>query len=181
MNQDIICIYYSRTGYTEHTMRELARALDCELAEVCDSVKRSGASGWLRCGLDAMRRKTKPVNRPETARALSDYKLVILGTPVWAGRCSSVMRGFLKRRGYEISNAAYVITHRSAEDYRQVFDQMDLYLLRPHVAEMSLRPAAPDDVLRRGKFLRECVSFTGGTQRPGNAEESARTVETETE
>ena len=27
MNQDIICIYYSRTGYTEHTMRELARAL----------------------------------------------------------------------------------------------------------------------------------------------------------
>ena len=127
MNRDIICIYYSRTGHTERTMREIAAALDCELVEVRDLVRRGGAVGWLRCGLDAMRRRTRSINRPEMRRQLCEYKLVILGTPVWAGRCSSVIRGLLKRRGYEMADVAYVLTHKSEEQYRDVFDQMDQY------------------------------------------------------
>ena len=58
MNQDIICVYYSRTGKTERVMREIAQALDCELAEVHDRVHRGGALGWMRCALDAMRKRT---------------------------------------------------------------------------------------------------------------------------
>ena len=99
---DILCIYYSRTGNTKKAMEEIAAALDAELVELRDGVDRSGWRGWLRCGLDAMRKSTRPVAPLETARPLGDYRLVILGTPVWAGRCSAVMRSFLKEHGGEI-------------------------------------------------------------------------------
>ena len=89
---DILCIYYSRTGNTKKAMEEIAAALDAELAELRDDADRSGWRGWLRCGLDAMRKDTRPVAPLETARPLGDYRLVILGTPVWAGRSSAVMR-----------------------------------------------------------------------------------------
>ena len=53
---DILCIYYSRTGNTKKAMEEIAAALDAELAELRDNADRSGWRGWLRCGLDAMRK-----------------------------------------------------------------------------------------------------------------------------
>ena len=112
---DILCIYYSRTGNTKKAMEEIASALDAELVELRDGVDRSGWKGWLRCGLDAMRKSTRPVAPVETARPLGDYRLVILGTPVWAGRCSAVMRAFLKEQGGEIQNAAYVLTRSSGD------------------------------------------------------------------
>lgn len=161
MNKDILCVYYSRTGKTEQTMREIAHALDCELAEVHDRVRRTGALGWLRCGLDAMRKKTRAISRIETKRALWEYKLVILGTPVWAGRCSSVIRGLLKRRGYEMADVAYVITHGSEEQYRAVFEQMDRYLQKPHVADVSLRPGSTGYVFWRDQFVKACADFAG--------------------
>ena len=121
MNDNILCLYYSRTGNTKKAMEEVAEALDCECLEIRDKVDRSGTMGYLRCCFDAMHKRTSAVSRPKCQKPLSDYKLVILGTPVWAGRCSSVIRGFLKRRGYEIQNAAYLITHKSEQDYKDVF------------------------------------------------------------
>ncbi len=161
MNNDILCIYYSRTGKTRKVMEEIATALDCPLLELHDHAHRSGAMGWLRCGLDAMRKKTNAINRIETEQLLWKYKLVILGTPVWAGRCSSVMRAFLKRRGLELDEVAYVITHSSDEPYREVFDQMDTYLESPHVAEVSLRPGSAGYIFWRDQFLKTCADFAG--------------------
>ena len=183
MNNDILCICYSRTGRTRQTMAEIAAALDCELVEVSDRVRRGGAMGWLRCGLDAMRKKTRAINRIETAKPLWEYKLVILGTPVWAGRCASVMRAFLKRRGYELPDVAYVITHGSDEPYREVFEQMDLYLRKPRVAEASLRPGSAGYIFWRDQFLKTCADFVGCELLPvpesGEAAQSAPSGETE--
>ena len=157
--RDILCMYYSRTGATRQAMTEIAQALDAELVELTDGVDRSGARGYLRSGMDAMRRATLPLAPYETERPLSEYRLVILGTPVWAGRCSSVIRGFLKRRGYEIQNAAYLITHKSEQDYKDVFRQMDLYLQTPHVAEVSLCPDSAGYHFWRDQFVKACSDF----------------------
>lgn len=173
MNDEVICIYYSRSGKTEKVMREIAYALDCELAEVHDGVNRSGALGWLRCGLDAMRRRTRSINRPEMRRQLCEYKLVILGTPVWAGRCSSVIRGLLKRRGYEMADVAYVLTHKSEEQYRDVFDQMDQYLLKPHVADASLCPSSTGYPFWRRQFVKTCAGMLGIESRELPEEQAA--------
>ena len=125
MNDNILCLYYSRTGNTKKAMEEVAEALDCECLEIRDKVDRSGTMGYLRCCFD----------------------------------CSSVIRGFLKRRGYEIQNAAYLITHKSEQDYKDVFRQMDLYLQTPHVAEVSLCPDSAGYHFWRDQFVKACSDF----------------------
>ena len=119
---DVLCIYYSRTGSTRAAMEEIARELGTELVELRDGVNRSGARGWLRCGMDAMRRTCPQAEKPETKRPLSDYRLVIIGSPVWAGRCSSVARSFLKQYGKELQNAAYVLLRGSEDKNEEVYD-----------------------------------------------------------
>ena len=103
---DVLCIYYSRTGHTGKAMEENGEALDAEVVGITDNVARGGWRGWIRCGLDAVKKNTAPLNSFETCKPLEEYRLVILGTPVWAGRCSSVMRAFLKAYGRKLKNVA---------------------------------------------------------------------------
>ena len=128
---DILCLYYSRSGNTRQTMAEIAEALEAELVEFTDGVDRQGRKGYFRSGLDAMRRSTHPLEKFETAKPLEEYRLVILGSPVWAGRCASPVRGLLKRRGQELSRVAYVLTRGGDKRYEEVYRQMDSYTPSP--------------------------------------------------
>ena len=137
--KDVLCIYYSRSGKTKKAMDEIASVLDAETVRLWDTAGRDGWLGWLRCGLDAMRKDTRPLCRFETERALEDYRLVIVGTPVWAGRCSSITRAFLKRYGHRLNHVAYVITRGGENRYEEIYRQMDSYVPQPHKAAVSLR------------------------------------------
>lgn len=163
MNDKILCVCYSRTGSTLQAMSEIAEALDCELVEIKDKANRSGVIGYLRCGLDAMRKRTRATSKVITERELSEYDLVILGTPIWAGRCSSVIRGFLKRHGSELQNVGYVVTHKSAELYKDVYRQMDKYVNEEHVIDVSLRPGDAGYHFWRDQFVKNCNDFLTGS------------------
>lgn len=159
MNDRILCVYYSRTGATERAAQEISTSLGCECVELTDRAGRDGAIGWIRCGLDAMKKRTRPIESFSTQFPLSDYALVIVCTPVWAGRCSSVVRSFLQRRGGELRNVAYVITHGSDRPYREVFDQMDRCAGKTRVAETSLRPDGKGYHFWRDQLLRKVADF----------------------
>lgn len=135
---DILCLYYSRTGKTRAVMHDVAAALEAECVEITDGIDRSGALGFFMSGIDAMRRGTHKTQPFHTEKDLEDYRLVILGTPIWAGRCSSVIRGFLKRRGLELENVAYVLTRSSEHKDEDIFDQMDLYTAHKRLAGASI-------------------------------------------
>ena len=162
---DVLCIYYSRTGSTRAAMEEIARELGAELVELRDGVNRSGARGWLRCGMDAMRRTCPQAEKPETKRPLSDYRLVIIGSPVWAGRCSSVARSFLKQYGRELQNAAYVLLRGSEDKNEEVYDQMDLYTTCGHRAAVSLRSGSVGYAFWQEEFLRQTRDFLSGQEK----------------
>lgn len=153
--KDILCIYYSRTGNTKKAMEEIAAALDAEIVELRDGVERSGLRGWLRCGRDAMRKETEPLLSFQTSQGLPKYRLVILGTPVWAGRCSAVMRAFLKAHGQKLPQTAYVVTRSSKNKYEEVYRQMDLYVPAGHVAAVSLRSGDVGSTFWQEEFLRQ--------------------------
>ena len=162
---DVLCMYYSRTGNTKKAMLEIASELDAEVVELKDAVERSGFSGWLRCGMDAMRRTCPQVEEPETKRPLSDYRLVIIGSPVWAGRCSSVARSFLKRYGRELRNAAYVLLRGSEDKNEEVYDQMDLYVPCGHRSAVSLRSGSVGYAFWQEEFLRQTRDFLSGQEK----------------
>lgn len=152
---DVLCMYYSRSGNTKKAMQEIAEALDAEIVELRDSAERGGWRGYLRCGMDAMRKTTQPLSHFETERPLSDYRLVLLGTPVWAGRCSSILRTFLKTYGRELGDVAYVVTRSSETKFQEVYDQMDQYVSRPHKAAVSLRSGSVGYAFWKEEFLRQ--------------------------
>ena len=156
---DILCMYYSRTGHTKKAMEEIAAALDAEIVELRDDADRSGWKGWLRCGRDAVSRKTRPLAPFETARPLGKYRLVILGTPVWAGRESSVMRAFLQAHGAELKNVAYVLTRSSGARHQEVYRQMDLDVPAGHRAAVSLRSGDVGWDFWQEEFLRQVRAF----------------------
>lgn len=156
---DVLCIYYSRTGNTKSTMLQIAQALDAEVVEIRDGVERSGVKGWLRCGMDAMSRTVPPVSPFETEKALSQYRLVILGTPVWAGRCSGVMRSFLKKYGKKLPAAAYVLLRGSEDKNEEIYEQMDRYIPGGHCAAVSLRSGSVGYAFWQEEFLRQVRDY----------------------
>ena len=152
---DILCLYYSRSGRTAAAMSEIARALDAELVEITDGVDRRGWRGYLRAGKEAMRRATHPLQPYTAQKQLGEYKMVILGTPVWAGRCCSPIRGLLKRRGLEMERVAYVLTRSSSGRYEEIFEQMDQYTAQKHLAATSLRPGDAGYEFWRERFVED--------------------------
>lgn len=120
-------------------MKAIASEMDAELVELTDGIERSGLRGWLRSGLDAVKKDCPEAAAIETERKLENYRLVIIGTPVWAGRCSSVVRSFLKQHGKELNRVAYVLTRSSDRKSEDVYRQMDLYTAQPHRVATSLR------------------------------------------
>ena len=150
---DVLCIYYSRTGNTQRVMEDIAASLDAESVRVRDGVERSGWRGYLRCGLDAMRKDTAPLLHFETDRPLEDYRLVIIGTPVWAGRCASPVRALLKERGGELPRVGYVLTRAGSRKYEEIYGQMDRYLPAEHQLAVSLRPGSEGYDFWLGDFV----------------------------
>ena len=159
--KDVLCIYYSRTGKTKQAMEEVALALDAELVEITDGQDRSGFSGFMLSGMEAMRRSTRPLKPFDTERNLENYRLVVIGTPVWAGRCSSVVRALLKRRGLEMKRVAYLLTRDSDKRYEEIYDQMDQYVSKPHVAGGSVRVGDVGYAFWRDKFIQEVKAYLG--------------------
>ena len=159
--KDVLCIYYSRTGKTKQAMEEVALALDAELVEITDGQDRSGFSGFMLSGMEAMRRSTRPLKPFDTERNLENYRLVVIGTPVWAGRCSSVVRALLKRRGLEMKRVAYLLTRDSDKRYEEIYDQMDQYVSKPHVAGGSVRGGDVGYAFWRDKFIQEVKAYLG--------------------
>lgn len=159
---DILCIYYSRTGKTKQTMMEICDSLGGELVEIQDRVERTGMKGAIRCGLDAVRKTTTPVIPFETQRPLSSYRLVVLGTPVWAGRCSAVMRSFLKEFGSQLHNVSYVLTRGGEKKYEEIYKQMDRYVNTPHKTAISLKCNSVGYHFWQNEFLRNTREFLEG-------------------
>lgn len=162
MMSDVLCLYYSRSGHTKAAMEQIAEALDAEVLEITDGVDRSGFKGYVRAGMEAMRRSTRPLQPINTEKALEEYRLVILGTPVWAGRCASPIRGFLKRRGLELERVAYVLTRQSDRRYEEVYQQMDKYTAKEHLMGVSLRPNDVGYEFWRDAFIQDVQRYLEG-------------------
>ena len=158
---DILCIYYSRSGHTRRAMKRIAIALDAELVAISDQQNRNGWRGYIRCGLDAMKKSTHPLRPFETEKPIEEYKMVIVGTPVWAGRCASPIRGLLKRRGMEMHQVAYVLTRNGNQRCEAVYEQMDLYTKEKHLFGVSLQPGSEGYEFWRDQFVGDIQRYLG--------------------
>ena len=161
---DVLCIGYSRSGKTEAALKEIGGALNAEVVSITDGVQRGGWKGFVRSGMDAMKKTTAPLLPFHTEKPLAEYRLVILGTPIWAGRCCSIVRRFLMENGKQLPDTVFVVTRGGENKYEEVYEQMDRYLAKPHVLAVSLRSDSVGYHFWQEEFLRQARDYLAKEQ-----------------
>jgi flavodoxin len=93
-----LVVYYSRTGNARFIAETIAAEIGADIEEVVDLKKRSGALGFIIGGFDARRGKKTEI--APTKKSPTDYDLVIIGTPIWAGSPSPAINTYLKKNDF---------------------------------------------------------------------------------
>ena len=158
---DVVGVYYSRTGRTEKAMTEIAQALNAELVKIEDGQDRSKLRGYLRSGLEAMSKKLCPIEPVQTERPLNEYRLVIIGTPAWAGRCASPVKSFLVQNAGKLPQVSCVVTRSGADRCDDVLAHMATVLKRMRLTDASLRPDDAGYEFWRDKFIQDTKNALG--------------------
>lgn len=90
-----LIVFYSRTGNARFVAQTIAAEIGADTEELVDLKKRTGVIGWLRSGSDA--RRGKETELEPIAKSSVDYDLIVVGTPIWAGRPTPAVTTYLKK------------------------------------------------------------------------------------
>jgi menaquinone-dependent protoporphyrinogen IX oxidase len=131
-----LVIFYSRSGQTRRVARAIAQLEECDVLELREPTSRAGASGYLRSMAEAalrLRTRLLPLEK-----LVSDYDLVIVGSPVWGAALSSPVRTFLEDHRTVLPDVAFFVTCAERGGHR-VLRQMEMVASRSPLATMVLR------------------------------------------
>jgi flavodoxin len=103
-----LVVYYTRTGNARFVAETIAAEIGADVEEVIDLKKRSGTLSFLSGGFDARRGKETEI--APTKKSPADYDLIIVGTPVWAGRAAPAITTYLKKNDLSGKKVAVFFT-----------------------------------------------------------------------
>ena len=90
-----LLVYYSRTGNTRMIANTISENIECDVEEIVEKDKRKGIIGYIKSGYQASRGKVDHIE--DSKYELSDYDVLIIGTPVWAGKMAVPVRTYLNK------------------------------------------------------------------------------------
>ena len=91
-----IVLYYSRSQKTKTVAKTLASELKTDIVEIKDVVPRLGIFNYVKASVDALREnKTDIYFGNNDNLNLSDYDLIYLGSPTWAGNPAPAIITFI--------------------------------------------------------------------------------------
>ena len=106
--KNILVVYFSRSGYTRRVAEYIAHAVGADCEAILEGRSRRGLLGYWRSAREGMRGIASDIE-PGSANP-RDYRLVVLGSPVWAGHVSSPVRAYIARHKTDLSNVALFCT-----------------------------------------------------------------------
>lgn len=118
----ILLAYYSRSGTTKTLADYLVKNLNSDLLEIKTPDNRNGLTGYLKSGKEALKKEMPPINKFEIN--ISDYDLVLVGTPVWVGTMASPVRTFMFENKSKFKNVAFFSTQGSVNN-QKIFEEME--------------------------------------------------------
>jgi flavodoxin len=92
-----LLVYYSWTGNTRKLAQKITSKLKCDVEEIYETKKRRGKLNYMIGGFQAVLGMKSSIEKPR--KKPSEYDLVIIGTPVWAGRITPALRAYLSKAG----------------------------------------------------------------------------------
>ena len=157
MSNEILVVYYSRSGNTRRLARELAVALDADLAEIFEPRARAGLFGFIRCAFDAWRLRFPPVEvLPDAAR----YRTVVLGGPIWIGRLAAPVRSYARELRTR-DGALGFFCSLGGSDPRDAFDDLGALCGRAPLATLAVDASHAEPDAHRTELARFVASIGG--------------------
>jgi flavodoxin len=121
MMMKILVVYYSRGGVTRKIAQEITAKVQADLEEIVCTENMKGFLGFIRGGREASTGKLAAI-APIKAD-VTGYDLVVLGTPIWAGKLSSPAASFLNTYSGKVKKMAMFITRgNKSNDFISVID-----------------------------------------------------------
>ncbi|HPT08448.1 MAG TPA: flavodoxin [bacterium] len=103
-----LILFYSRTGITSKVANSLAVSLGADKEEVFSNINYSGVFGYIRAGKYTLSKKLTTIK--PLIHNLSDYDLIIIGTPVWVGLMATPIRTLLTNYKEKMNQVALFCT-----------------------------------------------------------------------
>ena len=125
----ILVTYYSLTGNTAKVAVDLAARLRADVMPLRELAQRRGMLGYLRAAIDSLRERPAAIEPP--AKSAGDYDLIIVGTPIWAGRITPAVRAYLQTVRGATARVAFFITSGGT----------DVATVRPALEKLAGAPA----------------------------------------
>ena len=147
-----LVVYFSRSGNTKQVAEKLAEKLEADTEAITEPGSRKGPMGWLKSGTESARGivpEISPINSN-----LSEYDLVVVGTPIWAGSVASPVRGFMVKHGKELKQAAFFCT-MNGDSYEKTFEEMESHHGKEPVATAHFKA----ETIKDGSYLSDLDSY----------------------
>ncbi|WP_367657823.1 flavodoxin family protein [Caballeronia sp. NK8] len=114
----VLVVCFSRSGTTRAVGAALAGWLRADFEVITEPVDRSGPSGYLRSLVDAVFARSVPIDAAR--HDVSQYDVVVVGSPVWAGTVSAPVRAWLSIHRRKLPHVAFS-AHSTCEAMPRLF------------------------------------------------------------
>ena len=138
-----LTVYVTRTGNTERIAKKVFETLGGNIELITEQMNRKGIIGWIRTGSQNSRREAAEIDPMEYNP--SEYDLVILASPVWAGAMSAPMRGYMTQNAENLTRTAVFLTNDSGEVDEAFEEICEILPTRPDVMGSLQRSKIKDD------------------------------------
>jgi flavodoxin len=152
-----LVVYYTRSGNTRFVAETIAAEIGSDVEEVVDLKKRSGVFGYLSGGSDARRGKETEI--APTKKSPSEYDLVIVGSPIWAGRHAPAITTYLKMNDVSGKKVAVFFTQGGKKP--QGFEQVKALMPNSEcIGELSLTNPVANKEKSEKQIAEWCKTLT---------------------
>ena len=155
----ILVVYYSRSGFSKKVAEDSAFKLDADIEELKTETTYKGFFGYQKAVFESFL-KRQPKLR-EFKKDLSNYDLIIVGGPTWAGRIASPVRSFLNDYKSSIKHVAFFNTQGGNIGYKNIIGQMKLLCNLNPMAALSLS----DTEINNHAYKNSVVAFISKLER----------------
>ncbi len=155
-------MYVTRTGNTERIAKKVFETLGGNIELITEQMNRKGIIGWIRTGSQNSRRVAAEIDPMEYNP--SEYDLVVLASPVWAGAVSAPMRGYMTLNAEKLTRTAVFLSNDSGE-VEDAFAEIGGILPNRPVVEGALQRSRIKDEFEStvSAFIDEISSLTSSS------------------